>query len=384
MSRTLQFKRYPNTTVTSNVGAAGELIIDTSTNSITVHDGLTTGGTRQATESYANTVANTAANTRVLKTGDSMTGSLRISNNTSSLSNTTGALTIVGGMGVTGNVFMSGGRLAVGDSLNHPNIANVFNIASTSGVTAFRSFTMIDTTANIKVVRLGTSDPAIELMKWDTDLTKSNAYFDLVCGYSTYANTFSIRDRNQGNAYRFHITDKGYIGLGAAGAPPLANANLHVFGNAIFTTGVTTSNVYANVVNSGIYLTNTGSDVYLTAVNAYTQANLAAQIMPQNAQTTNYTLQLSDAGKHIYYTQAANTTLYIPTTANVAFVNGTKITIISKTTASANVTLTPNTGVSLYLAGNSTSTSRNVTSYGVASLVQVAANTWFVSGTGVY
>jgi hypothetical protein len=47
------------------------------------------------------------------------------------------------------------------------------------------------------------------------------------------------------------------------------------------------------------------------------------------------------------------------------------------------VTITPNTGVSLFLAGNTTSAGRNVTTYGVATLVCVAANTWFVSGTGV-
>jgi len=116
---------------------------------------------------------------------------------------------------------------------------------------------------------------------------------------------------------------------------------------------------------------------------AFTQANTSAQTVPQNAQTTNYTLQLSDAGKHIYYTQSSNTILYIPTTSNVAFSNGTTIMIVSRTSSSANVTVSPNTGVSIYLAGNTTSASRNVTTYGMATLIQVAANTWFINGTGV-
>jgi hypothetical protein len=47
------------------------------------------------------------------------------------------------------------------------------------------------------------------------------------------------------------------------------------------------------------------------------------------------------------------------------------------------VTITPNTGVSLFLAGNTTSAGRNVTTYGMATLIHVDANTWFVSGTGV-
>ena len=116
---------------------------------------------------------------------------------------------------------------------------------------------------------------------------------------------------------------------------------------------------------------------------AFTQANTSAQTVPQNAQTTDYTLQLSDAGKHIYYTQSSNTILYIPTTSNVAFSNGTTIMIVSRTSSSANVTVSPNTGVSLFLAGNTTSASRNVTTYGVSTLINVAANTWFISGSGV-
>lgn len=114
---------------------------------------------------------------------------------------------------------------------------------------------------------------------------------------------------------------------------------------------------------------------------AFNQAN--TKILTQNPQSTDYTLQLTDSGKYIYYTSASNTTVYLPTTANVAFANGTTVMIISKTSSSANVTISPNTGVSLYFAGNTTSASRNVTTYGVATLNHVEANTWFVYGIGV-
>jgi hypothetical protein len=121
-----------------------------------------------------------------------------------------------------------------------------------------------------------------------------------------------------------------------------------------------------------------------TASLAFNAANTAAQIVPQNAQNTNYTLVASDAGKHLYYTQSSNVSLYIPQTSNtVSFANGTTIMIVSGTSSNANVTVTPNTGVSLYLAGNTTSASRNVTTYGMVTLLQVAANTWMISGTGI-
>jgi len=52
MSRTLQFKRYSNTALLSVTGAVGELIVDTTNKTITVHDGTTAGGTRLATERF--------------------------------------------------------------------------------------------------------------------------------------------------------------------------------------------------------------------------------------------------------------------------------------------------------------------------------------------
>ena len=128
---------------------------------------------------------------------------------------------------------------------------------------------------------------------------------------------------------------------------------------------------------------NKANSANLVAASAFAAANVAAQTVPQNAQSGVYALQRSDAGKHIYYTQSTSTILYIPTTANVAFANGTTIMLISRTTSSANVTVTPNSGVTMYLAGNTTSASRNLTTYGVATLIQVAANTWMINGTGV-
>jgi hypothetical protein len=142
----------------------------------------------------------------------------------------------------------------------------------------------------------------------------------------------------------------------------------------------TKSNVANTTAEAGFAKANAAN---ILAQAAFTQANTSAQTVPQNAQTTNYILQLSDAGKHIYYTQNTNVILYIPTTSNVSFSNGTTIMIVSKTTSNANVTVSPNTEVSMFLAGNTTSASRNVTTYGMATLIQVAANTWFISGSGV-
>lgn len=88
MSRTLQFKRYPASVVANTTGANGELIIDTTNYSLTVHDGTTLGGhtiTSSAVDSTARTIANSAfsaANTKLSLTGGTITGALATTGNT--------------------------------------------------------------------------------------------------------------------------------------------------------------------------------------------------------------------------------------------------------------------------------------------------------------
>jgi hypothetical protein len=95
----------------------------------------------------------------------------------------------------------------------------------------------------------------------------------------------------------------------------------------------------------------------------------------------NVTLALTDSGKHYYSTTTATETITIPPNANVAFATGSAIMIVNKGTG--NVSVARGSGVSLYLAGNSTSANRTVTTYGMATLIKTGTNEWFISGTGV-
>jgi hypothetical protein len=97
--------------------------------------------------------------------------------------------------------------------------------------------------------------------------------------------------------------------------------------------------------------------------------------MPQSANATG-TLALSDSGKHFYVTSG----LTVPLNSSVAFDIGTVITIVSNSTA---ITITPASGVTLQLANSATAGTRSLASNGVATLLKVATNTWYVSGAGV-
>jgi hypothetical protein len=115
-----------------------------------------------------------------------------------------------------------------------------------------------------------------------------------------------------------------------------------------------------------------------------TQQNTAYTTnIPQNVISVSRTLANTDSAKHLYYTGSSNVSLTIPDNGQFNWPIGTTIVIVSKSTSSANVTITPNTNVSLYLAGNPSSASRNVTTYGMATLLNTAANTWFINGSGV-
>ena len=115
----------------------------------------------------------------------------------------------------------------------------------------------------------------------------------------------------------------------------------------------------------------------------FTQANTAATLIPQNAQSTTYTLALTDAGKHIYSTSATAQTINLPNNGVVSWTTGTTIMLVIRGAGTMNVI--PATGVTMYMANNSTAkTYAGVYSYGMATLLNVGANTWFINGAGVY
>lgn len=104
---------------------------------------------------------------------------------------------------------------------------------------------------------------------------------------------------------------------------------------------------------------------------------------PVNGKTANYTLVNSDDGKLVYFT-GTSATLTIPadgSTTGGDFALGTTVVAINNGTA--NVTVAIQSGGTLYQAGNTNTGSRTLTIKGLATIVKVAGNTWFISGTGM-
>ena len=90
-------------------------------------------------------------------------------------------------------------------------------------------------------------------------------------------------------------------------------------------------------------------------------------------QSSNTTLALTDAGKHIYTT--SNVT--IPANSGTAFPVGTTVVIANSGSSTLTISITTDT---LRQAGTTNTGTRTLAAYGLATCVKVASTTWFITG----
>lgn len=104
--------------------------------------------------------------------------------------------------------------------------------------------------------------------------------------------------------------------------------------------------------------------------------------VPQNSQSSAYTLVLADAGKHLYHpTSDANArTFTIPANSSVAYAIGTAITFINMTSQVVTIAITTDT---MYLSSAGTTGSRSLAQYGSATAIKMTSTTWLISGSAL-
>ena len=101
--------------------------------------------------------------------------------------------------------------------------------------------------------------------------------------------------------------------------------------------------------------------------------------IPQTTKNAAFTLALADASNHIYYTGAA-ANLTVPTNASVAFPEGTVITVINNGSGALTIVTT---GITMNQAGTTNTGDRTLATKGIATLIKVDTDTWFISGSGL-
>jgi hypothetical protein len=269
------------------------------------------------------------------------------------------------------------GRVGFGTTTPNSNIAVVGNVWITTGVNAA---TLNVTTGNVNTAVMN-SVTTVTATITTANVTTANISGSLVMGTATYG------DISNGNNITSNTFTSGTVNVTGQAANAYSTAN--AAGNlvAIYANGTLT---YAN---SNVNFNNTSTVNVSTSVNTVNKfANVEFNIntsaisiiaaeSPQNNTSTSFTLALSDSGKHVYTQNTTTQTLTIPANNTVALNIGSVISIVSR--GSGNVVVTRASGVNLFLASNTTSADRNVGAYGMATLIKVEANTWFINGTGV-
>jgi hypothetical protein len=162
----------------------GDLIAGNGTISLAT-SGVTPGTyTKLTVDSYGR------ANSGTSLSSSDVTTALGYSPNTiTTITPTTGNLTITGNTFITGNA--TARHMNLGDSFSNSNIGNVWVAGTASGTTADRPINFVDTSAVMKIARIG-GNPSIELQEWDANITTQIGYWDVV----SISGVLTFRDRS--------------------------------------------------------------------------------------------------------------------------------------------------------------------------------------------
>jgi len=260
------------------------------------------------------------------------------------------------------------------------NVLNIPNYAAGAGTGTVTSASVVSANGFAGTVASATTTPAITLTTSITGMLKgsggalaaatANTDFQspisLTTVGSTGAATFASNVLNIPNYSVAGTVTSVATGTGLTGGPITGSGTIAIDSTVVTLTGTQT------LTNKTITALASTSTVQDSDGNSYA---FGYRTMPQSANTSG-TLILSDNAKHYYVTGSVT----VPLNATVGFDIGTVITIVSNNTA---LSIIPASGVTLQLANSSSAGTRSVASNGIATMLKVAVNTWYVSGTGV-
>lgn len=183
----------------------------------------------------------------------------------------------------------------------------------------------------------------------------------------------------------------GTTGLTVSGSPITTSGTITLAGTLAVAnggTGVTTS------TGTGAVVLGTSPTLVTPVLGTPTSGTLSGctvdgtnavgfSTIPQNSQSTAYTLVLADSGKHILHPSADTTarTFTIPANGSVAYPVGTAITFINQNGAGV-VTIAITTDT-MRLSPAGTTGSRTLAANGSATAVKITSTEWLISGSGL-
>lgn len=177
-------------------------------------------------------------------------------------------------------------------------------------------------------------------------------------------------------------TARTNLGLASAAvvATGTSGATLGLLNGSLTFSG---ANTFSGLVSMSAGATLSGTVDYRLTATATTlnSDSIGFRGAPLNTQDATYTLVLQDSGKTILHTSASTHTWTIPPNADVAYPSGTVIVVAN--IGSGAVTIARGSGVALRIGGSSTDGNKTLAQHGIASLLKLDTNSWYISGTGV-
>lgn len=182
--------------------------------------------------------------------------------------------------------------------------------------------------------------------------------------------------------------------LTATSTATLTNKTINLSSNTLTATSAQLASSVTDETGSGALVFATSPTLVTPVLGTPTSGNLSSctadgtnsvgfLAIPQNSQSTAYTLVLADSGKQIFHPSADTTarTFTIPANSSVAFPVGTAVTFINQNGAGViTIAITTDT---MRLAGTGTTGSRSLAANGVATAVKITSTEWIISGTGL-
>lgn len=333
--------------------------------------GLTSGNTFTSTERMTLSAAgNLTVSTGGLTSPNTNYDNIAISANGNS------GITIISGTGSTGGlIFQDSTDGVLAGRIQYSHSTDTMNIYAGASVGLTMTATDLSTTNTLTTTNTarfnGATQGFIGVLDGTATGVTANASADSLVIDGTNDNGISILTDNAGTSYlMFGDGDDSYIG----GVRYVHTSDtLGLFANNTYCLSLTdTTATWAN-----------GCDPVLgSTTEPSSTTSMGFRGIPQLSKSANYTLVLSDAGKHIYHplSDTAGRTFTIPANASVAFPIGTTVTFVNMDTASCTIAITTDT---MYLAGPGTTGSRTLAQYGIATAIKTGSTEWLISGTNL-
>lgn len=271
-------------------------------------------------------------------------------------------------MGKSGSLFsivdnMSGSLMAVSDISGLP----ILEVFSDDRVVMgrFNSNTLVVTGTNVSVGK-ATANAVFDI-NGNTIITGS---LTSTGNASVASGTITLADTTIFNCSTVNINSSTIaVGNDSTDVVGIANNSMYFNGTGNVSVGKTSPVNGKLDVNGNTFITGSAY-VSGTVIDSY---GMNVRSVPQNSQSTTYTLVSTDTGKHVY----TNSNVTVP--INV-FSVGDIVTVVNNSGASISILAGSST---LRYAGTSSTGNRTLALYGICSILCIASNTYLITGTGL-